>query len=248
MAFLGWRAFSLGVIGLGLVELISGSFAPGWLPVSPHLPSYHLLARASGVALVLGGCAINIPRLSGLGALGVAIFFAATMALVHLPHTLAKPADWVGWQAVAESTAMAMGALLALAQSPRTTSRRVAGIARLVFGVCLLIFGVSHFVYAKFTASLVPAWLPPSQLFWTYATGVAQIAAGLAILSGMRARLAAILLTAMYGVFGVLVHLPSIIEHPASQDNWTENAINLILLGAAWCVADTLRTKSQAAP
>src|SRR5437763_529874 len=82
--------------------------------------------------------------------------------------------------------------------------------AWLAFGACLLVFGTSHFLYAQFTASLVAAWLPPSRLFWAYATGAAQIAAGLAMLTGVKARLAAILLTIMYAAFGLLVHIPSI--------------------------------------
>ena len=44
---------------------------------------------------------------------------------------------------------------------------------------------------------MLPQWLPPTQEFWAYATGVAHIAAGLAILTGVQARPAAILLTAM---------------------------------------------------
>ena len=54
-------------------------------------------------------------------------------------------------------------------------------------------------------------------------------------------RLAAVLLTLMYVIFGVLVHLPSIIASPSSHDNWAENAINLLLIGAAWSLADLQR-------
>ena len=115
----------------------------------------------------------------------------------------------------------------------------------MAFGACLLIFGASHFVYARFTASLVPLWLPPAQLFWAYATGVAQIAAGLAMLSGVQARLAAILLTVMYAAFSVLVHVPSVIAHPSSQANWTENGINLLLAGAAWVLAESLSKSAK---
>ncbi len=108
----------------------------------------------------------------------------------------------------------------------------------------LLIFGVSHFVYARFTAALAPAWLPPSPLFWTYATGMAQIAAGVAMLSGICAPLAAVSLTMMYAAFGILVHIPAVIARPSSHGRWAENAINLILTGAAWCLADSLSTAS----
>jgi uncharacterized membrane protein YphA (DoxX/SURF4 family) len=109
-----------------------------------------------------------------------------------------------------------------------------------VFGACLVVFGISEFVYAKFTAAMVPAWLPPSQAFWAYATGVAQVAAGLAILGGLRARLAAVLVTTMYLGFSLLVHFPRVIAMPSKPMSWAENGTNLVLAGAAWVLAESL--------
>ena len=90
------------------------------------------------------------------------------------------------------------------------------------------------------TAPLVPKWLPPSQEFWGYATGVGHIAAGVAILTGVQARLAAILLTAMYASFTPLVHIPMLLADQSKQFIWSENALNLVLVGVAWVVADSL--------
>jgi uncharacterized membrane protein YphA (DoxX/SURF4 family) len=87
---------------------------------------------------------------------------------------------------------------------------------------------------------MVPAWLPPSPIFWTYLTGAAQIATGLAVLSRVRARLAASLLTAMYLLFSLIVHLPRVIAHPERPMSWSENAANLVLAGAVWALADSL--------
>ena len=55
---------------------------------------------------------------------------------------------------------------------------------------CAIFFGGAHFAYPAATIPLVPAWLPPSQAFWAYATGLFHIAAGVAVLIGVRARLA----------------------------------------------------------
>ena len=202
---------------------------------------------AAAGLLIVAGLAINLPRAAAVAAVILATLFAAGMLVVLLPLALGKPGVWGSWQGVAESTAMALGGVLACALAPDVGEARaisLARIARLVFGVCLLVFGVSHFVYAKFTASMVPHWLPPSGLIWAYITGVAQIAAGLAILSGVQARLAAILLTVMYVIFGLLVHIPSIVADPSSHDNWAGTAINLLLIGVAWCVADWLSRRS----
>jgi uncharacterized membrane protein YphA (DoxX/SURF4 family) len=90
------------------------------------------------------------------------------------------------------------------------------------------------------TAPLVPKWLPPTQEFWAYATGIGHIAAGVAILTGVQSRLAAILLTAMYASFTLLVHGPMLLAHPSNHGILAENAENIALIGVAWVVADSL--------
>jgi uncharacterized membrane protein YphA (DoxX/SURF4 family) len=107
------------------------------------------------------------------------------------------------------------------------------------------VFGTAHFVYMSLTAPLVPKWLPPNQEFWGYATGIAHIAAGVAILTGVKARLAAVLLTIMFALFSVMVHIPMVIADPHNHWIWNENAVNLALIGAAWVVADSLSLASQ---
>ena len=77
-------------------------------------------------------------------------------------------------------------------------------------------------------------------MLWAYATGVGHIAAGVAILTGVHARLAAIVLTAMFASFTPLVHVPMLLADPSSHRIWSENAVNLALIGAAWVVADSL--------
>ena len=56
--------------------------------------------------------------------------------------------------------------------------------ARTWFGLALVPFGTGHFVYLKFTAALVPAWLP-FHTFVAAFTGAAFIAAALGVLSGL---------------------------------------------------------------
>jgi hypothetical protein len=94
--------------------------------------------------------------------------------------------------------------------------------------------------YRSLTAPLVPRWLPPSQEFWGYATGVAHIAAGVAIATGVQARLAAVLLTVMYAAFTPLVLAPLLLADPSNLGAWAENAVSLALTGVAWVVADSL--------
>ena len=70
--------------------------------------------------------------------------------------------------------------------------------------------------------------------------GQPDLPEGLAILAGVRARLAALLLTVMYASFTPLVHLPMLLADPASHGEWSENALNLALTAVAWVVWDSL--------
>jgi hypothetical protein len=52
----------------------------------------------------------------------------------------------------------------------------------------------------------------------------------------------------MFASFTPLVHLPMLLVDPSSRTNWSENALNLALIGAAWVVADSLTARSRQAP
>jgi uncharacterized membrane protein YphA (DoxX/SURF4 family) len=243
MITIGRRVYGLGAILIGVTGLILDDFAALGLPGAASLPAHQALAYACAALMIAAGAAINLPRTAPAAALVLAGYFALWLVGLNLTHAAARPMEWVSWEDVAERTAMVLGGLLACALTPGAQAARAAVIARIaprLFGVCAVVFGVSEFVYAKFTASLVPTWLPPSQLFWTYATGAAHIAAGLAIASGIKARWAAVALTAMYLVFQLIVHLPRVIAGPSHAGAWSENGVNLLLCGAAWCLADAL--------
>lgn len=45
-------------------------------------------------------------------------------------------------------------------------------------GILVTMAGVMHFVNPTFFDDIVPPWLPPSERFWTYASGVAELIVG----------------------------------------------------------------------
>ena len=92
---------------------------------------------------------------------------------------MSKPGDIGTWNGIAEIVFMIAGAVTLYAAAMRAhsaTSWRTASASRRVFRA--LVFGAAHFKYAEFTATMVPTWLPPSQIFWTYATGVGHLRRG----------------------------------------------------------------------
>ena len=242
MAF-GWRIYGLGVMALGMVCLAWGDFDPGQ-PVPRDFPYRTALAYAAAAFMLVAGAAVEWRRTVTWGAAALTGYYVLIVViLMNGRGVLANYAAYGTYSGVAEQLAIAAAGLIVYAGSADVDAARAARLTRLgqlVFGVCALLFGGAHFFYMNLTAPMVPKWLPPAQEFWAYATGVGHIAAGVAILAGVQARLAAILLTAMYASFTALVHVPMLLADPASRMNWSENALNLALIGVAWVVADSL--------
>ncbi|MEY4247602.1 MAG: hypothetical protein RIS69_1149 [Actinomycetota bacterium] len=57
--------------------------------------------------------------------------------------------------------------------SPKSVNRVAVAI-----GAFVTLAGVMHFINAKFFNDIVPPWLPPSESFWTYVSGVAELIVG----------------------------------------------------------------------
>ncbi|MFM8483127.1 MAG: MauE/DoxX family redox-associated membrane protein [Actinomycetota bacterium] len=65
-------------------------------------------------------------------------------------------------------------------------------VAALVLGGFVTLAGVMHFVNPDFFNDIVPPWLPPSESFWTYVSGVAEIVIAVLILRRSTRRVGAI--------------------------------------------------------
>ncbi|MGI8840019.1 MAG: DoxX family membrane protein [Caulobacteraceae bacterium] len=240
---LGRLVWGLGVMALALVSLAWRDFDLGQ-PVPKAFPGRAALAYADAAFMLAAGAAVLWRRTAAWGAAALAAYYAlVVVVLMNGAVALAHPGEYGAYSGGAEQLAIAAAGLIVYAANARidaALAARLTRLGQLVFGVCALLFGGAHFVYMNLTVPLVPKWLPPGQVFWAYATGVGHIAAGVSILIGVRARLAAILLTVMYAAFTPLVHLPMLLADPSSHVNWSENALNLALTGAAWVVADSL--------
>jgi uncharacterized membrane protein YphA (DoxX/SURF4 family) len=254
MTNLGIRVYGLAAFALGVIGLIWDDFAAVWQPVPAATPERWLLAYIVAVLLIIGGIAINGRRMAVYGAALLTILYALGVLLLHVPRVIAHPDHFSPYSGVAEQLSLIAGGFIAFVALSGMDAARASLLRRIgwvTYGVCLIWFGVVHFKYLDDTASYVPAWLPLGQYFWARFTGAAHIAAGLAIISSVRAHLAAVMLTIMFAIFGILVHAPLLLNDPAHcvagslggdcHLHWVMNAINLALTGAAWIVADSLR-------
>ena len=240
------RIYGLAAVAFGLVGLVWGDFAAVWQPVPKTVPGRTALAYAVAAVLLLAGLGVQLRRSAATSALTLAILYSLGVILLHVPSVIAHPSVFVMWSGTAEQLALVAGGMVAYAfcaEPAAPTADRLVRIGRLLFGVCLIVFGLAHLFYLKATADFVPAWLPPGQVFWAYATAAGHFAAGAAILSGIAARIAAMLLTAMFVCFGVLVHAPNLFHDPHTHFNWAANAMNFALIGSAWVIAASIRIR-----
>lgn len=240
------RIYGLAAVAFGLVGLVWGDFAAVWQPVPKTVPGRTALAYAVAAVLFFAGLGIQWRRSAAASAMTLTILYSLGVILLHVPSAIAHPSVFVMWSGTAEQLALVAGGMVAYAfcaERAAPTADRLVRIGRLLFGVCLIVFGLAHLFYLKPTADFVPAWLPPGQMFWAYATAAGHFAAGTAILSGIAARIAAILLTAMFVCFAILVHAPTLFNDPHTHFNWAANAMNFALIASAWVITASIRPK-----
>ncbi len=246
----GSRVYGLGAITLGLVGLAWGDFATFWQPVQTvGIPNHGVLAYVTAACLLSAGVATEWRQSAKAGLLALAVLYFL-FAMLWLPRVVGFPHIFGTWGGMLEEMAPAAAAVVGYASLlPRGSAAAIWAerIGRLLFGVCAVSFGVVHFTAVPQTAAMVPRWIPPAQTFWAWATGVAHLLAGVAILTGILAPFASRLLTAMLVGFGVLVWLPALFAHPRAHMTWAGNAVNLTLIGAAWVVADLIANRKRLA-
>jgi uncharacterized membrane protein len=243
---IGWRVYGLGVMALGLVDLAFGNFDS--VSRCPRISLPHRAAYAVAAFMLVAGAAIAWRRTMAFGAAALTLYYALFVVIVMNGRVLLAHYDAYGaYIGIAEQLAIGAGGLIVYANGAKieaVLAARLTRVGQATVGVCAVLFGVAHFFYMNLTAPLVPKWLPPSQEFWGYATGVFHIAAGVALLTKVQARLAAVLLTIMYALFTPLVHLPMALANQSKQFIVGECAES-VLVGVAWVVADSYSIRSR---
>ena len=221
-------------MAFGLITLAWHDYN-GW-----HLPAYIVYPAAA--AEIFGGAAIQFRRTAKTGAAVLAALYLV-FALACVPQIIAKPQIYNSWGNFFEQFSLMSGAPIIYARlsllSPwsRETLDRIGCI---LLGICAASFSLEQAFYLGPTASLVPKWLPPSQMFWAVMTTVLFALAAVALLTNRMALLATRLLTMMLVIFGLLVWMPLLLSDPHSHTNWSETAETFAIAGAAWILADFL--------
>jgi len=234
-------AFATGMIGLGVFGLINGDFMGAWQSVPTSVPGREGLAYACAAIMLVCGVGLLSKRTEALAARVLFPYLALVVLLLKLPVIVKHPLVEVAYQSMGEMLVIFAGAWVLFAGD-----RRPLRPAQVAFGLALIPLGLAHFFYLNMTAPLIPGWIP-WHTFWAYVTGAAQIAAGLAVLVGVYAQLAAALEAAMLTLFTVLIWIPLLLAAPGSLPTWSEFTASWAVSAGAWVVAASLTKQKRTA-
>jgi uncharacterized membrane protein YphA (DoxX/SURF4 family) len=237
---LGVYVFAVAAILLGVLGLASGDFATNWQRVDPSVPFREPLAYLTALIELAGGLALLWPRTARAGALTLTIVYSI-FTLLWVPKMLATHTDFDPTGNFFEEFSLVVGGVVlfaSLSPAGSAIARRESLIARL-FGLSAISFGVVHIYDMPGLFNFVPGWIPPSQVFWGWATTIGFFLAAFAILTGILASLASRLLTVEI-LSLQLVWLPGIFASHPSHFVWAGNAISFAIAGATWVVSDSI--------
>ncbi len=240
--------FASVIIGVGIVGLFNRALMPIWNPLPESEPAHQLLAYVAIGTSLLSGIGLLMTRTAAMGARFLVSVLSMWMLWFRLPKLLREPlfpACWSVFPLAVMLSAATVSYVWSAAAWDHDHLRMISGaggmrIARCLYGLSLIFFGFAHFIDVRDTISLIPTWLP-GHLFWAYVTGAAFIAAGLAVITGICARLAAALAALQIASFLFLVWTPIVVAGFATASQWSETILNAALLAGAWIMADSYR-------
>jgi hypothetical protein len=202
-------------------------------------------AWALTIAQIAGGIGVMYSRTARPASIVIGAIFLL-FSLVLIVGMSSAPTNWVD---LFEQFSIVCGAaaVYATTDTNAALSEAFGVAARIALGICVVSFAWAQAAYSQYTASLVPTWIPPSQMFWTILTTIAFALAAIAILINRQTQLALRLLTLMLALLGALVWIPHIIAQPKTLSNWNEIILNYLITGAAWVVLEWTHSQSTSA-
>jgi uncharacterized membrane protein len=207
--------FATGIIGLGILCIISKDFIVGRPPAWPEgIDVNPALADLSGTVLILAAMAILAKKKAGLAALLIAVVIFLLSVLRHLPHFMN---DWLnayksmalfgGALIVASSFLKEDGQITPKVRIDERLRKRLVLTGCLLLGIFFIVCGYAHFKFAAFVKDLIPGYVP-FHAFWTYFCGICLFAGGAGLLLPQTRKWAALLSGIMIFGWFLLLHIP----------------------------------------
>jgi uncharacterized membrane protein len=238
--------FAIAMAFFGVQYFIYASSMKGPIPGPPWIPGPHWLAWLTGVAFVAIAVGIVIEKRSRVTAMLLGAVLLLNILFLHIPGLITQIHNPGPWTVTFELLALCGASfILASAMPPDESTTQISTIrpslataGRFAFAISLIIFAIQHFIYARFIATLIPAWIP-GRLFWAYFVGVAFVGAALAIAAKVQAKLAALLLGTMFLLWVLVLHIPRVAATPRNGNEVTSLFIALAMSGASFIFASS---------
>lgn len=134
--------------------------------------------------------------------------------------------------------------------NPLGQMRRWEDTAAVVMGLFVLFAGVTHFTNPDFFNEIVPPWLPFSESFYTYVSGVAELIIGVALLNRSTRRRGALAAVWLY----VMVYPANLYmtwdwrDRSAGEQivSWARLPFQFVFIWIAWRIATAHRVGPRA--
>jgi uncharacterized membrane protein len=242
----GSIAFAAVLIALGILGIVKHDFTPVWNPVPDSLPARSALLVIASVISMASGMGLLWRRSAALASRLLLAGQLLCFLLLRLHDVVLSPTFGVFWPAFVTSMLLATAWALYIRFADDWDTRHLAFFAgdyglrtaRLLYSASTIFFGLAHFIDPQDTLVLEPRWLP-WHVFWAYFFGCTFIAAGIAILIGTLARLAAALLVVQLALFTGLVWIPLVAAGSVTAFQWNETILSVTLTAAAWVLAES---------
>jgi uncharacterized membrane protein len=219
--------FATSLFAWGIIHFIAGDFIAGRPQAWPGgVGGKMIWAYVSAVVLILASISILTNQKARLLTLIAGLMILLWAAIPNL-YVVISTLDYGGLMTnTGKSITIGFGALLVASVFQDNNkswtdpilkhSKLLASIAT---GLFFIAGGIQHFIFIDFVTTLVPRWIP-GDVFWSYLAGVGLIASGVALVTGILRKLAALIASWMVFTWFIVLHIPRGFGEGANVNEW----------------------------
>ncbi len=220
--------FAVSTIAFGIIEIITGNFNKGLLPVPLSLPGRTLLAYSSGIIFIILGTGLFVNKWRTIVSVSIGIVYLIFFVFLHLVKLSADIYDPGEWTATFEVLILCSGSFF--------IAGKLITVSRYALSLSFIVFALLHFKYAEYISTLIPAWIP-AKLFLAYFIGVAFLITAVSIIINVLADLSTALIGFMFLLWVIILHGPRAVAAMNSEPEWTSLFVALAASGTSFMLS-----------